>query len=220
MTLTLRDATADDAALIAWLQVEASRSGTPLGFWDLAIPGADQPRLSLIAEIATTAKAHFAHLSGFVIAELDGEPVGGLSGYDPKAKKLGHFVGALNQVLERNGWSEAHRRLLGQRILPAVSCFSEEAKDSWVIEWVALEPGARGKGVAAALLHAILERGRAAGFAKAQITYLVGNAPAQRAYERAGFVKVDGKNDPQFEAIFGRPGTVRMSMDLQHLQQQ
>jgi translation initiation factor 4G len=215
MGLTLRDASAEDAPLIAWIQVEASRSGTPLGFWDLAFPGADEPRLSLIAEIATTTKAHFAHVSGFLIAELDGEPVGGLSGYDPGAKKLGHFVGALNLVLERHGWSEAHRRLLGQRIVPAVSCFSEEAKDSWVVEWVALRPGARGKGVAAALLQAILERGRAAGFTKAQITHLVGNAPAQRAYERAGFVKVDGKNDPLFEAIFGAPGTVRMWMDLQ-----
>ena len=41
----IRDATAADAELIAWVQVEATRSGTPLGFWDLAFPGADQPRL-------------------------------------------------------------------------------------------------------------------------------------------------------------------------------
>ncbi len=68
--------------------------------------------------------------------------------------------------------------------------------------------------MAAQLLRAILERGRAAGFRKAQITHLVGNTPAQRACERVGFVAIDGKRDPQFEAIFGAPGTVRMGMDL------
>ena len=38
--------------------------------------------------------------------------------------------------------------------------------------------------------------------------------PRGRAYERAGFVDVDGKRDPQFEAIFGATGTTRMWMDL------
>jgi ribosomal protein S18 acetylase RimI-like enzyme len=214
MTLALRDATTADADLIAWVQVEASRSGTPLGFWDLVFPGADEPRLRLIAEIATSAREHFAHVSGFLVAEVDGEPVGAMSGYAPGVKKLGHFVGAMTQVLERNGWSEAHRRLLGIRILPAVACFSDAPHDRWIVEWVALRPIARGKGVAAALLRAVLDRGRAAGFRKAQITYLVGNEPARRAYERAGFVDVDGKRDPQFEVIFGAPGTTRMWMDL------
>jgi ribosomal protein S18 acetylase RimI-like enzyme len=211
---TIRDATAADANLIAWVQVEASRSGTPLGFWDLALPGADGPRVELIADIARSPREHFAHVSGFLVAELDGEPVGALSGYAPGVKKLGHFVGALNHVLERHDWSEAHRRLIGFRTAPAVSCFSDTPDDRWVVEWVALRSRARGKGVAAALLRAVLERGRAAGFRKAQITYLIGNAPARRAYERAGFSAMDEKRDPQFEAIFGAPGTVRMGIDL------
>ena len=214
MPITLRDATPADADLVAWVQLEASRSNTPLGFWDLAFPGADEPRLRLIAQIATSPREHFAHVSGFLVAELDGVPVGALSGYAPAVKKLGHFVGALDGVLERSGWSEAHRRLLGTRIAPSVSCFSDTAPERWVVEWVALRPEARGKGVAARLLQAILERGRAAGFRAAQITYLIGNAPAQRAYERIGFAEIDRKTDAQFEAIFGAPGTVRMTMTI------
>ena len=183
MSLTVRDATPADAPLIAWVQQEASRSGTPLGFWDLAFPGPDEGRLQLVADIATSERAHFAHVDGFLVAELDGEAVGALSGYAPAKKKLGHFVGAMNVVLERQGWSEAHRRLLGHR-------------------------------VAAALLEAVLARGRREGFREAQITYLEGNTPARRAYERAGFVALDGKRDPVFEAVFGAPGTVRMTMPL------
>lgn len=214
MSLTLRDAAPTDAPLIAWVQVEAARSGTPLGFWDLALPGPDEPRLQLMADIATSAREHFAHVSGFLVAEVDGEPAGALSGYAPGKKKLGHFVAALNQTLERHGWSEAHRQLLGLRIAPAVACFSETPEDSWVVEWVALRSAARGRGVAARLLDAILERGRSAGFRRAQITYLIGNTAAERAYERAGFVQVDSKRDATFAATFGRPGTVRMRRDL------
>jgi ribosomal protein S18 acetylase RimI-like enzyme len=214
MSLEIRDATAADVELIAWTQVEASRSGTPLGFWDLALPGADDTRLALVGEIATSSREHFAHVSGFLVAEVDGQAVGALSGYAPKAKKLGHFVGAMNQVLERHGWSEAHQRLIGFRVAPAMACFSDSPDDRWIVEWVALRPAARGKGVAAELLRAVLARGRSAGFRKAQITYLIGNTPAQRTYERAGFSAVDEKRDPQFEAVFGSPGTVRMWAEL------
>jgi len=214
MALTLRDATAADAHLIAWVEVEATRSGRPLGFWDLAFPGTDEPRIELVSEIATSSREHFGHFSGFLVAELDGVPAGALSGYAPGVKKVGHFVGATNNALERNGWSEAHRNLLWLRVAPAVSCFSDAPDDRWIVEWVALRPEARGKGVAATLLDAILQRGRDAGFRKAQITCLIGNTPAERTYERAGFVAVDGKRDAQFEAIFGAPGTTRMWLDL------
>jgi translation initiation factor 4G len=215
MAIAIRDATAADADLVAWVQQEATRSGRPLGFWDLAFPGPDGPRLGLIAEIAASEREHFAHVSGFIVAEVDGEPAGALSGYAPGVKKLGHFVGSMNRVLQRHGWNEAHQRLLGQRVAPAVACFSDAPEDRWIVEWVALRPNARGKGVAATMLDVILERGRAAGFHEAQITFLEGNTPAQRTYERAGFAAIDGKRDPQFEAIFGAPGTVRMTRKLQ-----
>ena len=140
--------------------------------------------------------------------------MGALSGYAPAVKKLGHFVGAMNGVLEGEGWSEAHRKLLGMRLLSQMAVFSDSPDDRWIVEWVALRPAARGKGVAAKLIQAILERGRMAGFRKAQITHLIGNTPAQRTYERAGFVAVDEKRDAQFEAIVGAPGTARMWMEL------
>ena len=113
-------------------------------------------------------------------------------------------------MLEDNGWNEAHRNLLGIRLAPAAACLSDTPADCWVVEWVALKPEARGKGVAAKLLERILQRGRDEGFTKAQISYLIGNTPAQRCYEQAGFKVVDDKRDPGFEAIFGRPGTARM----------
>jgi len=36
----------------------------------------------------------------------------------------------------------------------------------------------------------------------------------QRTYERDGFSAVGEKRDPQFDAVFGSPGTVRMWAEL------
>ena len=214
MDVTIRDATRDDADFVAWTQVEASRSGTPLGFWDVALPGADAPRLATIAKVATAERQSFAHVSGFVVADHDGAPVAAMSAYDPAKKKLGHFIGALNNTLTTEGWSEAHQALLGLRITPMVACLSDAEPGMWVIEWVAAKPEARGKGIAQRLLSTLLERGRALGYEQAQISYLIGNTPAQRCYERAGFRVVDEKRHPDFEAVFGAPGTARMLREL------
>jgi len=214
MPTTIRDATPADAALLSWVQVEAARSHRPIGFWDLALPGADQPRLGLIEQVMRSPREHFAHYSGFLVAEQDGVPIGALSGYSPAQKHLGHFIEALRGVLTANGWSDAHLSLLSLRVATVASCMSDAPQDSWIVEWVALKPVARGKGAASALLDAILERGRRAGFAKSQISVLIGNTPAERCYERAGFRFVDDKRDPAFEALIGAPGVARLSLDL------
>ena len=215
MSLVIRDATAADAGLIAWVQQEASRSGTPLGFWDVVMPGPDAARLALMSQVALdTGEPSFAHFAGFIVAELDQQPVGALSGYDPRQKKLGHFVGAVDRVLQREGWSPAHRELFWKRAAPAAACMPPAPDDHFVVEWVALKPAARGHGVASELLTTMLQRGRAAGFAKSQISFLIGNDPAQRCYERAGFRVAEEHRHPDFEAIFGRPGIARMTLNL------
>ena len=214
MHVTIRDATSADSDFLAWVQIEASRSGRPIGFWDLALPGADQPRTSLIAQVIRSRRESFSHYRGFLVAEVDGVPVGALSGYEPRRTKLGHFVGALSEVLTENGWSETHQNLVAVRIAPFAACTSETPEDCWIVEWVALTPEARGKGVASMLLEAILARGRSAGYAKAQISVLIGNTPAQRCYERGGFSFVDDKRTPEFEALVGSPGVARMLREL------
>ncbi|WP_407119619.1 hypothetical protein [Bradyrhizobium sp. LMG 9283] len=59
--------------------------------------------------------------------------------------------------------------------------------------------------VQALIVHA-LEKGRSAGFARATISFLIGNDAAERAYTKAGFVFAEEKRDPAFEAIIGAPG--------------
>lgn len=51
-----------------------------------------------------------------------------------------------------------------------------------------------------------LAAGRAAGFARASISFLIGNAAAERCYAKAGFSFAEEKRDPAFEALTGAPG--------------
>jgi len=214
MDTTIRDATPGDAPFLAWVMQTASRSHRPLSFWDYAFPGPDAPRLDYIASMALAEPISFTHYSGFLVAEHEGRPVGGLSGYDSAAKSMNDFVMALTGLLFRRDWSAEHVQLLAVRTAPVNTCMPDSPPGVWVIEWVATTPEARGRGVANALLREILQRGRAAGYTKTQISYLIGNTPAQFAYERAGFETVEEKRHPDFEAAFGTPGIARMVRDL------
>jgi ribosomal protein S18 acetylase RimI-like enzyme len=203
----IRPATRDDVPFIAWVQQEASRSHLPFGFWDLAFPGPDEYRLGLVERVCDAEARSFCHWSGFLIAEVGGEPAAALSAYDEATAATGErFMAALSEGTTTRGWNDARLQAMFERLAPFLTCAPEQPEDAWIVEWVATRPEHRGKGLVRRLLPAIVDVGRRRGHAKFQIGVLIGNTPAQRAYEGAGFVVVDEKRHPAFEATFGSPG--------------
>jgi hypothetical protein len=65
-----------------------------------------------------------------------------------------------------------------------------------------------------ALLGRALEAGQAAGYARASITFVIGNDVAERCYARAGFRFAEEKRDSGFEAITGSSGFRRFERAL------
>jgi len=57
-----------------------------------------------------------------------------------------------------------------------------------------------------ALIERALAAGRAAGYARASISFYIGNEPAERCYAKAGFMFAEEKRDCEFEALTGAPG--------------
>ena len=211
MDFSIRPAALADAPFLAWVQQEAARSHLPFGFWDLAIPGPDEYRLRIIERICRAEAKSFCHWSGFLIAEVGGEPAAGLCAYAEATAATGErFTHALAEALAAEGWSEARMGAMFQRLGPFLTCAPEQPSDAWIVEWVATRPAHRGKGLTRALLRAILDAGRQRGHELFQIGVLIGNTPAQRAYEGAGFKVVDEKQDAAFEATFGAPGIRRL----------
>lgn len=210
-TIHIRDARESDLPLIAWVQQEAARSHLPRGFWDVAFPGADAERLRIIGRIAAAAPRSFCHWSGFLIAEADGRPAAALSAYTTPSVTAGSLLfAAMGEALDAEGWTEPQRQAMGARMAPFMTCIPDTAEDAWVIEWVATRPEYRGRGLVRALLHAVLERGAQRGHSQAQIAVLIGNTPAQRAYEGVGFRVADEKTHPDFEDAVGSPGIRRL----------
>lgn len=211
MQIDIRPARESDVPFLAWVQQEAARSHVPRGFWDFAFPGAEADRLRIVGRIAAAAPRSFCHWSGFLVAEVDGKPGAALSAYTTPSVTAGaDLFAAIGEALDAEGWNEEQRQAMGERFAPFLTCVPDAAEDAWIIEWVATRPEWRGRGLVKALLHAILERGRERGHCQAQIAVLIGNTPAQRAYEGVGFRVADEKTHPDFERAVGCPGIRRL----------
>lgn len=211
MEFRIRPATIDDTPFIAWVQQEASRSHLPFGFWDLAFPGPDSYRLRIVERVCRSSAKSFCHWSGFLVAEVAGKPAAALSAYtNPKAATGDLLIQAMAEALTAEGWNEARMGAMQERITPFLTGVTALPEEAWILEWVATRPEFRGKGLTRALLGAILDLGRERGYTLFQIGVLIGNTPAQRAYEGAGFKVVDEVRHPSFEATFGSPGIRRL----------
>jgi ribosomal protein S18 acetylase RimI-like enzyme len=91
------------------------------------------------------------------------------------------------------------------------NCWVQGGEGDWLIEHVATLPEYRGRGLVQALIDHALAAGRATGFERASISFLIDNEAAERCYAKAGFVFAEEKRDPAFEAITGSPGFRRFT---------
>ena len=202
---TIRPARPEDASFIARNILSSQRGPRPRGWFDIAL-GWDEPRcLAFVERIATARQQSWWHVSQFIIAEVDGNPAASLcatpaAGIGPAARA------ALAEVADETGLSEAELAAIFQRGAYAANCWVQGCEGDWLIEHVATLPAYRGRGLVSDLIDHALAAGKAAGFERASISFLIGNAPAERSYARAGFVFAEEKRDPAFEAIIGAPG--------------
>lgn len=65
-----------------------------------------------------------------------------------------------------------------------------------------------------ALIGRALADGKAAGFAQASISFVIGNEAAERCYAQAGFSFAEEKRDTAFEALTGAPGFRRFARGM------
>lgn len=208
----IRRATPEDARFLAWVTLAAARSHLPRGFWDLFVPESEEARTALVERLLLADEASWWHWSLFWIAERDGRPGAALAGFDPARlvpPNTAVLAAATASGIDREGLSEALKRCA-----PVFACFHEAAPGAWIVESVATRPEARGAGLGAALVAHVLAEGQGKGHSLAQLSLMIGNAPAQRLYARHGFAITAEKRDAGFEAALGGPGIAQMSCAL------
>ena len=113
---------------------------------------------------------------------------------------------AMEEVAGATGLSATELMAIFRRGAYTANCWVQGGEGEWLIEHVATLPEYRGRGLVQALIVHALAAGRAAGFARASISFLIGNEVAERAYAKAGFAFAEEKRDPEFEALTGAPG--------------
>jgi ribosomal protein S18 acetylase RimI-like enzyme len=213
MSVKIRRGEAADAAFLARVMMLASRGHLQRGVWDLIAGGPEDNCLDYLRRLALAQPVSLCHYSSFIVAEHDGRPAAALCGFDPRAGGWQMLGDAMQNVQREMGWTRADEKASADRTAPVWQCTFDTLEGAWVIESVATMPGFRRRGLADSLMAEILEIGRTRGHRIAQLTILIGNVAAQRAYEKAGFRVKDEKRHRDFEAALGAPGFMRMVRD-------
>ncbi|RXH25830.1 MULTISPECIES: GNAT family N-acetyltransferase [Bradyrhizobium] len=203
--MTIRSARPDDAAFIVQTILSSQRGYCSRGWFDVALGWPDAQCRDFIARIAVAHAVSMWHVSQFLVAEVDGKPAAALcalpaAGTGPAAWR------AIEEVAAATGLAATELEAIRYRGAYTRACWVQGGEGDWMIEYVATDPPYRGLGLVQALIAHALDKGQAAGFARATISFLIGNEPAERAYARAGFVFAEEKRDPAFETIIGAPG--------------
>ncbi|WP_369721475.1 GNAT family N-acetyltransferase [Bradyrhizobium sp. LLZ17] len=203
--MTIRSARPEDAEFIAQTILSGQRGYRSRGWFDVALGWPEAECRDFIARTAVARVVSMWHVSQFLVAEIDGKPAAALcalpaAGTGPAAWR------AIEEVAATTGLAESELNAIRRRGMYTRACWVQGGEGDWMIEHVATDAAHRGRGLVQALIAHALEKGRAAGFARATISFLIGNESAERAYAKAGFTFAEEKRDPAFEAIIGAPG--------------
>ena len=205
MTPAIRPARPEDAGFIAWTILTAQRGHLPRGWFDITLNWPEPQCLAFVRRIATAQRQSWWHVSQFIIAELEGEPAAALCAL-PAAGTRAAARSAIEEVAAERGLDASELSAIWRRGAYAANCWVQGGDGDWLLEHVAALPSHRGRGLVQALIDRALAAGKAAGFKRASISFLIGNEAAERCYAKAGFGFAEEKRDRAFEALTGAAG--------------
>jgi len=188
----------------------AGKSHVETSIYDLMFPGSMEERLHKLAALFTSQAGSWYQYTNYLVGEVDGKVAGSLCGFN----ELESGGRLLQDAFKEVGTDRSEGKAMYERMLPFHRVNPKHYEDSWVVEHVAVFADFRGQGVITALLGEILEKGRRSGYRCAELNMLIGNTPAQGAYEKVGFVIVEENFDDEFMKIFASPGMARLYMEL------
>lgn len=215
MNMQIRKCRAGDVAFLARAILIAGRAHVARGIWEIVLDTPEKECLRFLEHLAATEISHLFHYSCSLIAETDtGIPVGSLGGYNPKKMGYQALQQAFPEVYRKLNLPQEVFRGANERAGKILACLPGGVDNAWVIDSVATMPAYRGRGVAAHLLHAVLDEGKSEGYTLAQVNMYIGNEPALRLYQKLGFTIMEETRDTYFEEALGSPGMLSLTKEL------
>ena len=213
MQPVIRDASPEDAGAIAYLAHMAGQGNARISTYDLIVPGRHGPtpdRIYQIKRVVAAETVCMLHYSHHCIADIDGRVAACVGAVDAPGAGLLSFIAALKET----GWTDEEIT----RMRSGVNSYSRVEppvpKRAIALENVAALPEYRRRGLVSMLVERTLEAARDGGYERVHLACHMGNDAAFDLYEKLGF-KVDTvRTDPEFEALFGCPGMLEMSLAL------
>jgi translation initiation factor 4G len=212
MATLIRPATPGDGAFLGWASVIASRSQLKRGWFEIVLQRDDAFCFAFAKHLTLAKAVSWWHWSLFFVAEVDGVVASALCGFGDDSVYSASMA-AMTEAGDKMGIPREEQAQFWPRGRFIVSPATSE-DGAWTIENVATLPAYRGRGLVEKLLAADLSRARKAGFRRAQISFFMGNDPAERAYTKSGFAFAEQKTAPDFEAALGIPGIKRFARDI------
>ncbi|MEJ0044072.1 MAG: GNAT family N-acetyltransferase [Rhizomicrobium sp.] len=212
MTTSFRAATPDDSRFLGWAMFIAARGHLPRGWFDIVLQRPIEFGVAFCARLANAKARSWWHHSFFTVAEVDGEPAAAACAFPDDAPYMVSGE-AMAEASDRMGIGKAEQAQLWPRGSFILSATTGE-DDCWTIENVATWPDHRGRGVARGLIAHMMDDMRRNGPKRAQISFLIGNVPAEHSYRSCGFLFAEDKTDEDFAAAMGVPGIRRLARDL------
>lgn len=209
---TLRAARPEDAAFLGWASYEAARGHLKRGWFDIVLQRGPAFCIEFARRLTIAKARSWWHWSLFSVAEADGAPVSAMCGFGKESVYRASGE-AMREAGDGMRIDPAEQAQFWPRGAFIVSCATSEP-GAWTVENVATAPEHRGSGITEKLLLYEFKRAHDAGFRRAQISFLIGNEPAEHAYRKAGFEFAEDKTSPDFEAAIGAPGLRRMARDI------
>ncbi len=205
----IRDAHMSDATDIAKLSYLAGQSHVQVSIFDLMVSGPygmTDERIENMAKIVAAEAPSWMSYRHYHVVEAGGKVASGLETFMPEEAGNRQFGDALKEA----GWSVKDIMEMAARMRVWFKVDPGREPGYLIVENVATYEEYRGNGFTSELLAQAIATGRDEGHKGLQLTVLLGNEPAIRAYEKAGFAMVKTMEGKKFEKVFSSPGVGQM----------
>lgn len=208
MSIKIRKAVAEDSAFLSQMILQSSRAGKKISIYDLIFATNDDKEiLKNLEKLTTTQSKNNCHYSNFLIAEMDGKPVGTLCSYEPRIATKEAFCSALKEVGIQNSEESEYIEILRE-------CDFNLNTRTLIFDFMEELEGFVDVGVMKELMQKSLLTARLKGYRIAQTIVEIGSLETLMYYKKLGFKEVETKECELYKEKFGRPGLALLSYEF------
>lgn len=216
--IEVRSAQSSDLPFLAWAMQESMLPGVGRGIFDLALAGTGVTPLAFHEVLLRTGASNWGQVEDFLIVhDGAGRHLAAAAAYRPNPLELRPLTAqGFRLACDVLDWPAARARQFWRHYATVFGLFGNAPQlhqpASYVIEYVAVVPEERGRGLVRLLLDAHAARARTEGSASLGISVMTGNKSALRAYHKYGFEPCRTLVAEDFGGAF--PGITRLMLRL------